>query len=327
MLNNLFIFVASLFLIVKGATTSTKYSFQIAEKLKISKYIVGFIVVAIISIIPETFVAVNTAIQGVSALGLGTLFGSNIADLTLIFAIIIFVANRGIKVESKILKNNSIYPFFLIVPIVLGLDGFYSRTEGLVLIICGIIFYLLSFKNNSKKEEIQEEVIAEKEIVEDLTQKNINEREKISKSIWPLLLGVVLLLIGSHFIVVSATNIATYLNVSSIIIGILVLGLGTTIPELSFCLASVKDNHDSLAVGDLLGTVLADATVVLGLLSFIKPFAFPVRIIYITGIFMVATSFVLFYFMRTGKTISKREGYILLFMWIIFILLEISLNV
>ena len=323
MLENLFIFVVSLFLIIKGATTSTKYSFKIAEKLKLSKYIVGFIVVAIISIIPETLVSINTAMQGVPSLGLGTLFGSNIADLTLVFAVIIFIANRGIKVESKILASNSVYPFFLIVPIILGLDGFYSRIEGIVLIICGILFYFLSFRNNSKKTDIVSE---EEEVVEDLINEDINKKEKLSKSVWRLVFSMVLLLIGSHFIVISSLSIATYLNISSIIVGILVLGLGTTIPELSFCLASIKENHDSLAVGDLLGTVLADATVVLGLLSFINPFTFPVRIIYITGIFMVAVSFVLFYFMKTGRTISKREGYILLSLWILFVLLEIILN-
>lgn len=322
MLENLFIFATSLFLIVKGATISTKYSFNIAEKLKISKYIIGFIVVAIISIIPETLVSINTAFQDVPSLGLGTLFGSNIADLTLIFAIIIFVANRGIKVESKILTNNSVYPFFLIVPIILGLDGFYSRVEGIVLIICGVLFYYLSFKKNTIKKEVS----SEEEVIEDLSNGEINKKGKLSKNIWMLLFSMIMLLIGSHFIVVSSINIATYLNISSIIVGVLVLGLGTTIPEFSFCLASIKDNHDSLAVGDLLGTVLADATIVLGILSVINPFSFPARIIYVTGIFMVIASFVLFYFMKTGKVISKKEGYILLFTWILFILIEIFLN-
>lgn len=322
MLENLFVFATSLFLIIRGATTCTKYSFKIAEKLKLSKYIIGFIIVAIISIIPETLVSINTAFQEVPSLGLGTLFGSNIADLTLIFAIIIFVANRGIKVESKILTNNNVYPFFLIVPIVLGLDGFYSRVEGIVLIICGILFYFLSFKKNSVKKEIS----SEEEIIEDISNENIDKKEKLSQNIKHLLFSMLLLLIGSHFIVTSSISIATYLNINSLIMGILVLGLGTTIPELSFCLASIKDNHDSLAVGDLLGTVLADATIVLGLLSLIHPFGFPIRIIYVTGIFMVIASFILFYFMKTGKTISKKEGILLFFMWILFVLFEITLN-
>jgi len=154
MIENLFIFAVSAFLIIKGAMLATKYSFLIAENFKLSKYIVGFIIVAVISIIPETFVAVNSAVSGVPSLGLGTLFGSNVADLTLVFVIIILVAKRGVKVESKILKDNVVYPFFLLIPIILGFDGHYTRLEGLVLIIAGLIFYYLAFKNNSEKQTV-----------------------------------------------------------------------------------------------------------------------------------------------------------------------------
>jgi len=312
MIENLFIFAVSIFLIIKGATLSTKYSFQIADDLKISKYVVGFIIIAVISIIPETFVSINSAIEGVPSLGLGTLFGSNVADLTLIFAIIIFVAGRGVKVESKILKNNSIYSFFLLVPILLGFDGFYSRWEGITLIVIGVIFYYLAFKNGGEKK------VTSNIPIEENTNRN--------KNILFLLFSMALLLIGSHFIVTSTVNLASYFNVSSIIIGMLIVGVGTTMPELFFCLSAVKKNHDSLAIGDVLGTVLADATIVVGILALINPFSFPQKIIYTSGIFMVVASFVLFHFMRTGKSLSKKEGLLLLCFWVLFVLVELMLN-
>ena len=102
----------------------------------------------------------------------------------------------------------------------------------------------------------------------------------------------------------------------------LVVGIGTTIPELLFSLQAVRKHDDSLAVGDILGTVLAVATIVVGLLSMINLFAFPQKIIYVTGAFMLLASFVLSYFMRTGKTISKKEGVILFLIWITFVLPE-----
>jgi len=108
MIENIIIFTVSFVLIIKGATLSTKYAFQLAESYKLSKYIVGFIVVAVISLIPEFFISINAALQGVPSLGLGILFGGNIADMTLVFAIVIFFAGRGIKVDSKILKENII---------------------------------------------------------------------------------------------------------------------------------------------------------------------------------------------------------------------------
>jgi len=225
MIENLFIFIVSIFLIIKGATLSTKYAFQIAENFKLSKYVVGFIIVAIISIIPETLISINSAIKGVPSLGLGTLFGGNIADMTLVFAVIIIFAKRGIKVESKILKENIIYPFILLIPIILGLDGYYSRWEGIVLIVTGIIFYYLAFRNG-KKEHIDSTIIT-----------NGNNR---NKSILFLLFSMIILLVGSHFIVTSTVNISNYLNISSVVIGMIIVGVGTTIPELFFSLSSVN---------------------------------------------------------------------------------------
>ena len=95
---------------------ATKHAEIIAENYHLSKYIVGFIIVAIVSILPETFIAINSAIQGIPAFGLGTLFGGNIADLTLIFAILVLFEKRSLKIESKIFKNHRVYPSLLFLP-------------------------------------------------------------------------------------------------------------------------------------------------------------------------------------------------------------------
>lgn len=312
MIQNLFIFASSIFLIIKGATLSTKYAFQLAKSFKLSKYVVGFIVVAVISIMPEIFISVNSAIQGVPSLGLGTLFGGNIADMTLVFAVVIFFAGRSIQIDSRILKENIVYPFILLIPIVLGLDGYYSRMEGLGLIITGFIFYYLALRNNE-----------EKQIVPD--SEEIENKNRAINTVY-LLLSMAMLLLGSHFVVTSAIDIAQYLGVESVVIGMIIVGVGTTMPELFFCLAAVKKKHDSLAIGDILGTVLADATIVVGILALISPFSFPQRIIYSAGMFMVLSSFVLFYFMRSGKNISKKEGYYLFFIWVLFVVVEVLIN-
>jgi len=134
------------------------------------------------------------------------------------------------------------------------------------------------------------------------------------------------LLVGSHFTVSSATSLAYYLGISPILVGMLIVGLGTTMPEFFFSLKSVQKDDDSLAVGDMLGTVLADATIVVGILALVNPFFFPQKIIYVTGIFMVIASFVLFHFMRSGRTLSKKEGYMLFIFWLIFVLVEFIVN-
>lgn len=307
MLLNLFVLIISLFLLIKGATLSTRFAVKVAESFKLSKYVVGFIIVAVISILPETLISINSAIAGVPSLGLGTLFGSNVADLTLVFAIIIFVTKKNIKVESKILKNNIIYPFILLIPIILGLDGYYSRIEGISLLIIGLIFYYFAFKNNDEPRI-----------------ENVPKDDR-KKYILLLLASMAVLLVGSHFAVTSTANLASNIGISPIIIGIFILGLGSTIPELLFSIKSVKKNDDSLAIGDLLGTVLADATIVVGILALISPFFFPIKIVYVTGVFMVISSFLLFYFMKSGKTLTKNESLILFIFWLVFILTELAL--
>ena len=311
MILQILIFAVSIFLIIKGATLSTKFSGRIAKSFNLSNYVVGFLIVAVISITPEAFVAINSAISGVPSMGLGTIFGSNIADLTLVFAIVVLVAGRSLKIESKILKSNLIYPFFFLIPIALGIDGAYNRGEGLCLIIAGVIFYYLAFHQSQEGEEKKSKIKFDK---------------KIKKDILYFVLSLLVLLVGSHFIVESGVKIAEYLTISPAVIGLFFIGLGTVIPELLFSISAVKKDQDSLAIGDLLGTVLADATILVGLIAFIKPFEFPIKIIYIAGIFMFAAAFMLYYLMRSGKILSKREGYLLILFWLIFVLMEVTIH-
>lgn len=304
MLLNVIIFIVALWAVGQSAMLATKHAALLAESYRLSKYTVGFLIVAILSILPEMFISINSAISGMPEFGLGMLFGANVADLTLIFAILVLVSGRKLKIESKILNNHASYPFLLLLPIAMGLNGHFSRLEGLILILIGAAFYYVALKNDA-----------------DGTLPI--ERTKIRyKSFFVLIISIIALLIGAHFIVESAVKIAQGLNISPILIGMLVVGLGTTVPELFFSLKAVKKKDDSLAIGDLLGTVLADATIVVGILALINPFTFPIQIIYITGMFMVVASFLLFYFMRTGKRITKIEAIILFIFWLVFIAVE-----
>ena len=308
MVENLLIFAFSLFLVIKGATLATKYSAKLADSFKLSKYIIGFVVVAFISILPETLISINSAIQGIPAFGLGTLFGSNVADLTLIFAILIIYSARGIKIESKVLKEVRTYPLFLLLPLVFGLNGYYSRTEGGFLIAVGIMFYYLILRRTVD------------------TFSGIHNGNGKYKNLFLLVFAMAILLVGSHFVVTSATDLASALKVSPILIGMLVVGLGTTMPEFLFSLKSMEKTDDGLAIGDILGTVLADATIVVGILAFISPFNFPVEIVYVTGTFMLIASVILLRFMRSGRVITKKEGYYLLLFWVIYAITEFILS-
>ncbi|MDD4412317.1 MAG: hypothetical protein PHR00_01590 [Patescibacteria group bacterium] len=307
MILNIFILALSLVVIIKGATLATKYAARLAESFHLSKYAVGFFIIAIISILPETFIAINSAIEGVPAFGLGILFGSNVADLTLVFTITLFFVGRGLKVENKILKNRKIYPLMLLLPLVLGLDGFYGRIDGLVLVIVGGLFYYTTLRGGV---EI----------------KLIGKKENRFKDLLGLLAGMIFLLAGSHFTISSTSALAINFGVNPIFIGMLIVSVGATMPELSFSIKSIKKKDDSLAIGDVLGTVLADATIVVGAIALISPFYFSRTIIFVSGIFMLLASILLYHFMYTGRVLSRKEAIYLFLFWLIFILTEFFIN-
>ncbi len=304
----LFIFCCSIFLAIKGATLATTHSAKIAESFNLSRYTVGFIIIAFISLLPETLISITSAFQGVPEFGLATLFGSNIADLTLIFAILIFTSGRGIRIQSKILKNVYLYPYFILLPVIFGINGFYSRLDGIFLIIAGVSFYYFLLKNN----------------VESSSEKS--PKKSRGKSLMYLAISVGFLLVGSHFLVVSAVDLANIVNVSPVLIGMLVVSLGTTFPELLFSDKAVQKHEDGLAIGDILGSVLADATIIVGVLAVISPFYFPTKIVYVTGIFMILASVILLRFMKTDKILTRKEGCLLLSFWLIYVVVELILS-
>lgn len=296
--------IASLIVVVKSADFAIKYSTKLAQSFGWSKYVVGFLIVAVISVLPETFISIDSALGGVPSLGLGTLFGSNVADLTLVFALVVFVSGRNLKVESKIIKNWYLYVVLLSVALILGLNGYYSRLEGFVLILTGLIFYFFTLRKNGYDFD------------------GNREKFNIANLIF-LLLSMATLLLGAHLTVKYGVDLAENLHISPLFIGLFIVGLGTTLPELFFSIRAAKHHHDSLALGDILGTVMADATIVVGIVALIRPFAFNPRIVYVTGLFMFLSAILLFYFMKSGKVLTKKESFLLLAFYLLFVLAEI----
>lgn len=309
MLTDIFIFIAALVLVIRSSMFAIKYAEALAESFNLSPYTVGFVIAAIISILPETFISLNAALAGVPSFGFGMLLGSNVADLTVVVALVALIARRPIKVDAKILKNHIIYPLFLLLPIVLGLDGHFTRIEGAGLILAGAIFYYLALRDGRNGSDGE--------------YRSSNRYRALTL----LLLSMATLLLGAHFTVTSATDLALAFGVSPVLIGMLVVGLGTTVPELFFSLRAVKASADSLAIGDILGTVLADATIVVGILAVISPFYFPKIIIYVAGVFMVAAAVMLMSFMQSNRLITRREAFALIVFWLTFVIVEFIVNV
>jgi cation:H+ antiporter len=137
---------------------------------------------------------------------------------------------------------------------------------------------------------------------------------------------MIILLLGAYFTVKYGVAFAESVHLSPVFIGILIVGLGSTLPELFFALRAVKQGGGDLALGDVLGTVISDATIAVGILALINPFYFSQKIIYITAVFMVVASLLLFAFMRSGKILTKKEGAMLFLFYLLFLATEYFIN-
>lgn len=302
------IFLGAMILVVKSADLALHYSSQIAKSLRIGSHVVGFLLIAGVSILPETFIAVVSASQGVPSFGLGTLWGSNVADLTIVFTIVAFFSLHEIKVKSDVLNAAGFYLLILSLPLLLGLDGYFSRIEGAALIVFGVFFYSWVLKKAKREATIV--------------------TTKFSfQNFFLFLFSMGLLLLGAQLTVTYGVELAEAIHVNPVLIGILIVALGTTLPELFFSIRAVQHNHDSLALGDILGTVMSDATIVVGIVALIQPFAFDQHLVRVTGVFMLLAAAFLFYLMKSGKSLTKKEGLLLFLFYIGYVLTEYVMNV
>ncbi|MFA5412463.1 MAG: sodium:calcium antiporter [Candidatus Micrarchaeia archaeon] len=307
---NLALFLAALFVLVKSAEHAVNYSSKLAKMLGISEFIVSFFLIAFISCFPEATVAVVSSIDGVPEFGLGTLLGSNVADLALVFGLVAMFSMNGIKVKSEILKNDLLYLLLLLVPIILGIDGHLSRTDGALLVLSGAIF-LLTLSIQSK-----------------MFTKKFNDVKDHSwaKNLVLLAISLAFLVAGAYYTVKFGVDFANDISLPPILIALSLVSIGTCMPELVFSLNAVKKRHYELALGDILGTVIIDATILVGVMALIKPFDFDPMIIYVTGGLMVVSGALAISFIRSEKILSKKEGMYLLLFYILSLIIQFIAN-
>jgi len=303
---NLALFLGSLFVLVKSAEYCTMRSSSLARFLHISEFVVSFFVVALISTFPEATVSILSAIEGMPQFGLGTLFGSNVADLTLVFGIVALLSNKGVHVKSEILKEDFLYLFLLMIPVLLGFDGEYSRVDGFIMVLCGLFFFFtLSIESHIFKKQYNG--IKSKEFFKDLAL---------------LMLGLVVLLVSAYYTLEFGVDFANDVHIPPVLVGLTVISIGSCLPELLFSIKAVKSNHEALALGDILGTVITDATIIFGIVCLISPFSFNPILVYITGSAMFLAGILVIIFITSGKILTKKEGAYLLFFYIIYLIVE-----
>ncbi len=316
MLLEVFIFVISLFFIVYGSRLFVKSSSDIARKLGVSEFVIGLTLVALGTSLPELFSVVVASIRHHSEIAFGTIIGANIADLTLVVGVAAIVHELKLK-KSDLKRGIWMLLFVAILFLIFLLDKTLSRIEGFVFLGLFVIYNIYLFHANKKIEEKINPKKKKNEIKKDI--------EKISfKDIALFVIGGALLYVGAEYLIKEAVFMASALRISVVIIGI-IISIGTTMPEMLVGITSAKNRQGELAVGNSIGSVITNTLLVLGASAVILPISAASGTLNFMIPFLIGVSLLLGIFIHSGWKVSKKEGILLLLIYIVFWVMSIKI--
>ena len=310
--------IGGLILLVFGADALVRGSSELAFKLGIPPLIIGLTVVAFGTSAPELAVSVRAALAGEAGVGLGNVFGSNIVNVLLILGVSAMIT--PLVVSPQLVKFD--VPIMILVSVatlVMAFDGLYSRIDGALLVI-GLVCYLglQIYLGRSGRDALLELTAVGDQA--DLAKSTTDGKSKRSPdrailvAIAQCILGLGGLVVGAHFLVIGAVDLATRFGVSEEIVGLTVVAIGTSLPEIVTSVVAAIRGQLDLAVGNVVGSNLFNLLVVLGVASLVAPasievaeslrrFDLPV---------MLAAAVICFPIFATGKSISRWEGALML---------------
>ena len=308
MITSLFLLSIGIFILIKGSDFFVDGATSIARIARIPLVIIGLTVVAFATSAPEILVSFVAAMNDESDLAIGNAIGSNTANIALVLGSMAIVRSVPMKSSAlkKLVRNLLIISFLMIIPF---FDNVISRIEGQVILFGFFLTMLWLVKYSidmSKKSDIDDKYLSDQSLV---SQSILS----VSDSIFCLLIGLFLLFYGADVVVIYAVDIAQSLKISETIIGITIIAIGTSLPELSVSITSALKGQHGLAVGNIIGSNIFNLLAVIGLGTAISPAYLQEDIFNIHLMLMFSlTLFIFFITFRKNDVISRPEGFLLL---------------
>lgn len=296
--------IAGLALLVWSADRFVEGAAATAQYFGMSPLLIGMVIVGFGTSAPEMVVSVLAAVQGNPGIALGNAYGSNITNIALILGITALIS--PIAVQPQIIRRE--------LPILMAVtalaiwqlrDGMLSLADGVVLLVTLVaLMGWTTLRGMKGRDNIA------RDIAEELAQPE--SKMSLRRALFWLVLGLVLLILSSRLLVWGAVDIAQALGVSDLIIGLTVVAIGTSLPELaSSVMAARKGEHD-IAVGNIIGSNLFNTLAVVGLAATIHPMSVAAEVLHRDALVMAALTILLFVFVWSRKRITRLEGAILL---------------
>ncbi len=313
----LILFIISCLLLAQSASWVVGALVRIAKSLEWKEFIISFILMAVVSTLPEFSIGISSALHGTPELSFGNIIGSNVINLTLVIAIGVFLA-KGLSTEIPLFQKTSLYTLgIVLLPILLMIDGELSQGDGLILLIVLASYFYYLFKEQKK-------FVA---VFNDKMKRDWQHFKNFLKDLGLLFGGAALLLLSAEGVVWSTSYLAILLGIPLAVVGSLIVALGTNLPEIVFGIKTITTDHKNMFLGALMGAVITNSTLVLGTTVLIAPLKIFDFSLYLHGLLLVAASvFLFFIFSKTKKRISRKEAVILLMVYLLFVYSQIMLS-
>ncbi len=306
-------FIAGLVGLYYGAEWLVRGSVRLARSIGISALVVGLTVVAFGTSAPELIVSIVAAVGGTPAVAIGNVVGSNIANVGLILGLAAAVSSM--KVEMRLITREM--PVMLLATLlllILAFDGQLSRLDGIIF-LAGFVGYLLLMLRAARSEPTA--------IVEEFAEfERAEYREAVGggrvRNSMLVLVGLVLLAGGAHLLVGSAVFFARSLGISELVIGLTIVAVGTSLPELATSIVAAFRGEADIAVGNIVGSNIFNILLILGVTPVVRPLPVDLSLFRLEIPVMVGLSVVLPLVARTGLRVARWEGALLLLTYFAF---------
>jgi len=316
MLQDIGLLIVGLFVLIIGGDFLVRGASSIALRAHISPLVVGLTIVAFGTSAPELLISINAALSGSPDLAMGNVIGSNICNLALVLGVTVLIG--PVKVNADSIKID--WPVAMISALLLfwwARDGELGISEGLffVFFLLSYTFYIIRKSRIENKAAIALE--EELEVAD-------GPSSSWGKDLLFLAIGGVGLYFGSDWFVGGAKSLATFLGVSQRVIGITVLALGTSLPELVTAIVASFKRETDLALGNLMGSNIFNILSILGITSLIQPIAINKTLLAVDMFWMLGITLIIFPMMLINRKLGKIEGIILLCIYVYYTYTVIS---
>ncbi len=296
--------ILGLVILIFGGELLVRSAVSFAEKFGVSSFLIGVTVVSFGTSIPELMVSIQAAMDQAADIAIGNVLGSNIANIALVLGVSVVIRPLSITTNTYklswwvMLISSLLFILFL-------LDNVITKMEGLLLIAGLFFFIIFSIKRNIPNEE------------------SIISKINIQTGILFFVLGAIGLYFGSELFVESAISIASFFNVPKFVIGITVVALGTSLPELVTSIVALMKGQNNISLGNLIGSNIFNVFAVLGITSLIQELGTSSILLFLDFGVMLAVILVFGYQLFVRKKISRTAGFILLSGYFSYILFSV----